>query len=145
MKPTKVKEMVWPQDDYTNKIHFAMKYMFSSQPHLTFTVSQMREHLQRGFKWLVTDNDRQSILLDKIISTGIRKLIQNNLVVLVTSKVSTERQWQHRKGAEVGSHTNITSDDDVAHTTDALKAIKGRAINARALWKLNHQEEQKAA
>ena len=135
----KTKEMVWPMDDYTNKIHFAMKYMFSSQSHLTFNIAQMRAHLQRGFSWLVTTNDRQSILLDKIISTGIRKLIQHNLVVQVTSKLSTERQWQWRKGAEVGSHTNITSEDSVLHNDKAAKAIKNRAVNARKLWALNHQ------
>lgn len=141
VKGTKVKEMVWPVDDYTNKIHYGMKYMFQSQPNLSFNIKQMREHLQRGYAWLKELNERQSILLDKIISTGIKKLIQHNLVVKVTSNVSTESQWQARKGVADSGYTNITSIDAVAQSTDATKASKNRAVNAKTLWELN----QKAA
>lgn len=132
--------MVWPVDDYTNKIHSALRCMFSLYPHLSFTKSQMAAHLVKGFGWLANPNERQSILLDKIIHTGITKLVQHNMVVLVKGATTIEKTWQHRKGMEVSGYTNITSEDAVLTNALAAKSIKNRAVGAKKLWELNHPQ-----
>jgi hypothetical protein len=139
MKP--IKEMVWPVDNYTNKIHDAMKCMFSLNPNLSYTVAQMREHLVRGFSWLNNPNKRQAEVLEMIISKGIGKLVQRGVAVKVTSSTSVERQWQLKRGADVSGYTNITSSDSVAANDKVLAKIKGRSLNAQALWKLNNPEK----
>jgi hypothetical protein len=138
MKPAStVEEMVWPVEGYTDKLHFGLKTMFSTYHWLTFTVTQMESHLVKGYKWLSVDDDRQKVVLKKIITTGIRKLIQAGLVKKVSSNVSTESQWIAVKGVENSAYTSITSQDEVALTEAAKRAIKGRAVNAMDLWRLN--------
>ena len=126
-------------DDYTNKIHGAMKCMFSLNPNLSYTVGQMESHLVRGFSWLANPTARQSIVLQMVISKGIGKLEQLGIVVKVTSKTSVERQWQSKKGVTLSGYTNITSIDAVAANSKVAAKIKGRSLNAKKLWELNHQ------
>ncbi len=132
-----ISEQVWPVENYTDKIHSGLKAMFSLYPHLTFTVDQMRAHIVRGYNWLANPNDRQTALLNKIIQTGIKKLIQANRVKKVTSNVSVESQWQAASAVADSGYVNVTSEDSVAQTDDAKKACERRAIGGRSLWKLN--------
>lgn len=130
--------MVWPVEGYTDKIHTGLKMMFQLRPWLTYTIPQMKEHIIRGYHWLANPTERQSALLDKIVKTGIQKLVQHGKVKKVTSKTATEAQWQWAAGVDE-SHINVTSEDSVAHSEEALNAAKGRAIGGRTLWKLNNE------
>lgn len=139
--------MVWPHLNYTDKIHSALRYMFSAQPHLSFTSEQMKSHIVKGFEWLKNNNKKQDQLLDKIIKTGIQKLIQSGKVSKVTSRVSVDAQWQATSSVAESGYTNITSSDSVATSDDAKKAISRRAIGTKKLWELNKIQKplQKAA
>jgi len=133
-----LQEMVWPVENYTDKIHTGIKTMFQLRHWLTFTIPQMREHLVRGYPWLANPTARQTELLDKIIKTGIQKLIQSGKVKKVLSVVSVEPQWQWAADVvENDGFTNVTSEDSVAQTDEAKKAAGRRAIGGRTLWKLN--------
>lgn len=129
-------EMVWPVENYTDKIHTALKVMFQLRPWLTYTIEQMKAHVVRGYPWLANPSERQTVLLNKIIKTGIQKLVQGGLVKKVTSKTATESQWQSARGVDE-SHINITSEESVAQTPEAVKAIGRRALGGRSLWRLN--------
>jgi hypothetical protein len=133
-----ITEMVWPVENYTDKIHTGLAAMFTTYPWLTFTVGQMEMHLTRGYGWLTTETPQRKHLLDKLITTGIRKLIQTGRVQKVTSKVSVEPQWMAVKGVESSSYTNVTSEDSVATTEEARKAVSRRSVGVKKLWKLNH-------
>lgn len=138
MKATE--EMVWPVENYTDKIHQGIKFTFWNAPHLSFTREQLKASLVRGFTWLANPNERQSELLNKLVTTGVKKLIQKGIVKKVTSTVSVEPQWILSKTVEESGYTNITSDDSVAATEAAKKATERRAVGGRALWRLNHQQ-----
>ena len=116
-----------------------MKMMFSSRPWLSFTIQQMKEHLQKGYNWLKELDERQSQLLNKLIKTGIQKQIQLGNVKKVSSSVSVDGQWQWAVTVKDSGYKNVTSDDDVAQSEEAKKAINRRAIGGRSLWKLNGQ------
>jgi hypothetical protein len=135
-----VTEYVWPVENYTDKIHSALKAMFSTYPHLSFTVDQMLPFLVKGYSWLANPTERQTDLLKQIIKTGITKLIQTGKVKKVHSKLTVDSQWQNASAVAESGMVNITSEDSVAHTDDALKAIGRRAIGARALWKFNKEQ-----
>lgn len=130
-------EMVWPVENYTDKIHSALKAMFATYPHLSFTVNQMLPFLVRGYPWLKDPTERQTVLLKQIIKTGIQKLVQTGKVKKVTSKLSVESQWQAASAVAESGMINVTSEDSVAHTPEALKAITRRAVGGQSLWKLN--------
>jgi len=132
-----VTEMVWPVQNYTDKSHFGLKMMFATYPWLTFTAGQMESHLVKGFNWLANPDHRQRLVLDKIIRTGIRKLIQSGKVKKVTSNVSVEDQWIAVANVEGSGYTSLTSQDEVAKTDAAKKAASRRSIGARKLWSLN--------
>jgi len=136
-------EMIWPVPNYTDKIHSALKMMFSLYPLLSFTKDQMLPHLVKGYPWLANPNERQTVVLKHIIKTGIQKLVQANLVKKVTSKLSVNDQWQSTIGVAESSMINITSEDSVAQTKEARNAIKRRSIGGRNLWKLNHYPKMK--
>lgn len=133
-----LQEMVWPVENYTDKIHSGIKMMFQLRHWITFTIPQMKEHLVRGYPWLANPTTRQTELLDKIIKTGIQKLVQSGKVKKVTSLVSVEPQWQWATDvSENEGFTNVTSEDSVAQTDEAKKAAGRRAIGGRTLWRLN--------
>jgi len=135
-----VSEYVIPVKNYTDKIHTGIKMMFQLYPWLTFTRSQMMGHLQKGYDWMRELDEHQKAVVEKIISTGIKKLIQSGQVKKVTSSVSVEPQWQWAGAVEVGGYTNVTSEDSVAKTDAARKAITGRAIGGRTLYRLNNEK-----
>jgi hypothetical protein len=134
-----VSEMVWPVENYTDKIHTGLKMMFITYPWLSFTIPQMRQHLTKGYNWLANPTEAQTALLDKLIKTGIQKLIQLGTVKKVTSKVSVESQWQATAAVADSGMVNITSEDSVAHTEEARKAVKRRALGGKSLHVLNGQ------
>lgn len=129
--------MVFPVENYTDKIHVGVKVTMANYSHLSFTIHQLRPYLQAGYPWLKNLTERQGTLLDQIIKTGLAKLIQLGLVKKVTSKVSVESQWQWATKVAESGYTNVTSEDDVAQTDEAKKAVKRRAVAGRSLWKLN--------
>jgi hypothetical protein len=130
-------EMVFPVENYTDKIHTGVKATMANYSHLSFTLHQLRPYLQAGYPWLKNLTERQATLLDQIIKTGLAKLIQIGMVKKVTSKVSVESQWQWASKVAESGYTNITSEDDVAQTDEAKKAVNRRAVGGRSLWKLN--------
>jgi hypothetical protein len=133
-----LQEMVWPVENYTDKIHSGIKMMFQLRHWITFTIPQMKEHLVKGYPWLANPTTRQTELLDKIIKTGIQKLTQLGKVKKVTSSVSVESQWQWASDVvENDGFTNVTSEDSVAQTDEAKKAAGRRSIGGRTLWQLN--------
>jgi hypothetical protein len=132
-------EMVWSVENYTDKIHTGVSAVFTTYPWLTFTVSQMKEHISKGYHWLVVETPQQSQLLDKIVSTACKKLVQTGRIKKVTSKFSVDNQWMAVKGVESSSYTNVTGTTAVATTNEAKKAVGRRSIGARKLWELNHK------
>ena len=134
-----IQDFVWPVENYTTKIHSGIKIMFQLRPWLSYTISQMKESLVNGYPWLANPNERQTALLNKILKTGIQKLVQAGLVKKVHSNTTVESQWQSTGGVEGSGYDNVTSVDSVAATADAKKAIKHRAIGGRSLWRLNHK------
>jgi hypothetical protein len=134
-----VTEYVWPVENYTDKIHSALKAMFSTYPHLSFTVDQMLPFLVKGYPWLANPSERRTVLLKQIIKTGITKLVQMGKVQKVHSKLTVDSQWQSAAAVAESGMVNITSEDSVAHTDAAKKAIGSRAIGGQSLWKLNGQ------
>ena len=130
-------DQVWPVTDYTNKIHTGVRASMASNSHLSFTVTQLFPFLQRGYPWLKTLNERQETLLKQIIKTALTKLVQKGEVKKVFSTVQIEPQWQWSSKVSESGYKDVTSQDDVAQTDEAKKAIKSRSIGARSLWKLN--------
>ena len=131
-------EMVWPVEGYTDKINFGIRMAFQSFPWLSFTKGQIKTQLTKGYVWLKVTNDRQSVVLDKLISTGVKKLIQSGKVKKVTSNISVEPQWQAASTVAESGYINVTSEDSVAKTSEALKAISRRSIGSTALYRLNN-------
>jgi hypothetical protein len=132
-----LQDQIFPVKDYTEKIHIGVRQSMVSNSHLSFTVAQLFPFLQRGYPWLKTLNERQETLLKQIIKTALTKLVQKGEVKKVFSTVQVEPQWQWASKVAESGYTNITSDDEIAQTDDAKKAIKSRSIGARSLWKLN--------
>ena len=130
-------EQVFPVENYTDKIHFGVKHQMESFAHLSFTLSQLRPYVQSGYPWLKTLTERQAVLLDQIIKTGLTKLVQLGKVKKVTSNVSVESQWQWATTVAESGYTNITSEDSVAQTDEAKKAVARRAVGGRSLHRLN--------
>lgn len=132
-----VGEMVWPVENYTDKIHSAVKITLQTYSHLAFSITQIRPYLERGYAWLKNPNERQSALLNQLIRGGMTKLIQLGKVKKVSSMVSVEQQWQWASAVAEGGYTNVTSNDEVAQTEEAQKAVGRRAAGGRSLWLLN--------
>ena len=130
-------EQVWPVENYTDKIHTGIKATFRTNHWLSFSLHQLRPFLERGYSWLKNPSEKQSQLLDKIILTGIKKMIQEGNLKKVTSTVSVESQWQWAADVAASGYTNVTSEDSVAQTDEAKKGIKRRALGGMSLWRLN--------
>jgi hypothetical protein len=135
MKP--LSEQIFPVENYTDKIHVGVKAQMKRFAHLAFTISQLRPYVQSGYPWLKTLDERQTSLLDQIMKTGLAKLVQQGLVKKVSSKVSVEKQWQWAANVADSGYTNVTSEDSVASTPEALKKSSRRAVGAMSLWRLN--------
>jgi len=129
--------MVWPVENYTDKIHSGVKFTLQNYSHLAFSVEQLRPFLERGYPWLKNPNERQAALLNQLIRGGMTKLVQLGKVKKVSSKVSTEPQWQWASAVADSGYTNVTSNDEVAQTPEAQKAVGRRAVGGRSLWLLN--------
>ena len=128
---------VFPIENYTDKIHTGLKVMFKACPLISFTRDQMKVHLQRGYPWLQTLTEIQSTLLNQLIVTGIKKLIQAGIVKKVMSKFSVDNQWQLAITVSASGYFNATSESAVAVTDEARKACERRAIGGRSLQRLN--------
>lgn len=135
-----IADYVWPVENYTDKIHTCLKTMFTLQKHLSFTKDQMRSHLIRSYIWLASNNATQQQLMDKLISTGIKKLIQAGIVKKVTSKLSVTDQWQYAEYVTQCGYTDITSSMAVAKTDAARKAALRRSLGGSTLHRLNNLE-----
>ena len=132
-----INELVWPVAGYTDKISSGIKFTFLRAPHLSFTVKQIRESLERGFPWLKNPNEHQLAVLNKLINLYTKRLIQDGVVKKVKSNVSVESQWMAASAvADSGMH-NVTSADHVAVTVAAKKGVSKRPVNARRLFEMN--------
>jgi len=132
-----VGEMVWPVENYTDKIHSAVKFTMEHYSHLAFSIEQIRPFLERGYPWLKDPNERQLALLNQLIRSAMTKLVQLGKVKRVSSAVSVETQWQWASAVASSGYTNITSNDEVAQSEEAKKAVARRATGGRSLWLLN--------
>jgi hypothetical protein len=133
-----IAEQVWPVENYTDKINFAVKYTLLNFPWLTFTVPQIVERIKNGYPWLALENDRQKTTLEKLIAKASGRLVQLGLIVRVKNSTTVERTWQATKIAMESGNTVITSIDSVAHTDKAKAACQRRSIGGRTLFKLNN-------
>lgn len=130
-------QMIWPVDNYTDKIHSGVKMTMELNSHLSFTVNQLLPFLERGYTWLKNPNAQQAQWLKIIISKGLGKLIQMGKVKKVSSNVSVEGQWQWASAVANSGYTNVTSEASVAQTEEAQKAVGRRAISRKKLRQLN--------
>jgi hypothetical protein len=83
------------------------------------------------------------VVLNKIIKTGIQKLIQHGLVKKVHSQMTVEGQWQWAASVAEGGLQDITGADKVATSKEAVKASSRRALGGKSLWVLNHKHQVK--
>jgi hypothetical protein len=134
-------EMVWPVEKYTDKVYDELGVMFTKYGWLSFTKDQIADHMKRELPWLGSNTENQNVLLNRLISTGIKKLVQLGVVVEVTSNVSVDLQWKHAEGVENSGYASVTDPKSVAKTEDAKKAISRRAIGTKKLRKLNEIKE----
>lgn len=132
-------EPVWDKENYTNEIHSALKYLMTNQVRQATGIQGLCDAVARGFRWLKLEDDRQKALLRKIVSTGLRKWVQQGLVVEVKSNVSVEKQFLSRKWLPESGYISITSEDHVAKTQKARKKSSNRALNAMDLFRLNRE------
>lgn len=132
-----VGDMVWPVENYTDKIHSAVKITLQTYSHLAFSVEQIRPFLERGYVWLKNPTERQLTLLNQLIRSAMTKLVQLGKVKQVSSRVSVDTQWQWASAVAESGYTNVTSADHVAQTPEAQKAVARRAAGGRSLWLLN--------
>lgn len=127
--------MVFPVTGYTDKIHEATGQVFVSRPWLTFTRKQLTADVIRSLPWLSVElSAGQTTVLNHIISTGIRLLIQRGTIKKVKGPTTVEPEWQAVAGINVDVYKNITGNDCVAK--DPTK-VGNRALNLKRLRKLN--------
>jgi len=130
-------EQVWPVENYTDKIQVGVKAQMRRFAHLAFTVDQLLPYVQSGYPWLKNPNERQMTWLKAIIGKTLGKLVQQGLVKKVKSNVQVAPQWQWAEAVKNSGYQDVTSQDDVATTDAAKKAVGRRSIGGRALWRLN--------
>lgn len=128
--------MVFQVAGYTDKIHEATGQVFVTRPWLTFTRKQLTSDIIRSLPWL---NGKvltagQTTVLNHIISTGIRLLIQRGAIKKVKGPTTVEPEWQAVAGINVEVYKNITGNDCVAK--DPTK-VGNRALNLKQLRALN--------
>ncbi len=133
-----ISEMVWPVENYTDKIWVAVKYTVLATPWLSFTVGQIVDRIRNGYPWLTLDTERQQVTLAKLVAKAMGKMVQQSLAVRVKGPTTVETTWQAVAGLTGSGYKSVTSEDSVAHTPEALKACKRRSIGGRSLWKLNN-------
>jgi hypothetical protein len=128
-------DMVFPIQGYTDKIIDATGQVFVSRPWLTFTRSQLTADVIRGLPWLTVElSAKQSTVLNHIISTSIRLLIQRGIIKKVKGPMTVEAEWQAKDGIAAGVYVNLTGDDCVAKNPTK---VGNRALNLKQLRELN--------
>ena len=132
-------DMVFQEVNYTDKIHDSIRRNFSERPWLTFTFNQIEEALVTEFDWLRGVDKHQKSVLSKVITTGVKKLIQLGEIKKVVGKLSTAAQWQWTDAIDLKSFKNITPDAAVAKSSNVKKMIKRRAISARSMYEFNKE------
>lgn len=137
MKNITIENMVWPVENYTDKINGELTLIFKSQRFITFTIKQLEQCLLKKLDWLTVDTSHKKQILNKLINTGIRKLIQANKIKEVTSNISVEKQWIATDGINMSSYVILTEDVEVAKTDKAMQASSRRCIGFKKLQELN--------
>lgn len=132
-----IETMVWPQPDYTNIIHAAVRETFHQSPFVTFTYDQLKDQLVKRLPWLSLDTHQKQLLLNKIVNTAIKKYIQIGLVKQVESNLSVSKQWIWAQFVDRTSYKNRTTSSEVASSEEAIAACLNRAISKKTLAKLN--------
>lgn len=135
-----IEEYVWPEKNYTDKIHDSIEGLFRQIHWRAIGLKEVEDHLLNKFKWLTVDTKNKKQLLNKLIRGGIKKLIQLGMVVECESKLSTEAQWMWAQSASDNKgYKVLTSTDEVAHNMDAVKKIRHRALSFEKVRKYNSE------
>lgn len=130
--------MVWPVEEYTDQIHFAVNYIFETSA-IAFSIEQMASRVRTELPWLTVDTERKTLTLHKIIRTAITRMVQQGTVRQVFYKTQTEPQWMWSKLVSQSAYKDITNNDLVAKTSAAVKAIHRRAVSLSTMFQLNSQ------
>ena len=134
-----LEEYVWPEKDYTDKIHSAVRETFRQSKFVSFTYDQLVQQLVKRFSWLKLETDRHHAVLDKIIKTAIRKFTQLGLIKECRSKVSVEKQWIWSQFINETPYENMTTQDELAQTEIAINQCLHRAVSSKTLKIYNNQ------
>lgn len=134
-----IEEYVWPEKDYTDKIHNAVREIFRQSKFVSFTYDQLVQQLTKRFRWLTLKTEKQSTVLNKVIRTAIRKFTQLGLIKECKSKMSIERQWMWAQFINETSYENVTTEDEVAQTEIAINRCLHRAVSGNTLKIYNNQ------
>ena len=131
-----VTEMVFSVEGYTDKIQSSINQIFTSRPWLTFTRKQLTSEVIHSLTWLNGKilTEGQTTVLNHIISTGIRLLIQRGVIKKVKGPTTVEPEWQFVEGINGVVYKNLTGNDCVAK--DVTK-VGNRAMNRKQLRELN--------
>jgi hypothetical protein len=114
-----------------------IEHTFKRSPHLTFTHAQLVSVLKHDLAWLVTDTPHRELVLLRLVNLYTKRLVQAGKVKRVISKLSVDHQWMWAAGISETVYINVTSEDEVAHTTAARNGIKWNPLNAETLRILN--------
>lgn len=139
MRGHTVDEYVWPEVNYTDKIHDTVHEILRRQPYLRFNKNQIKDLLVRELPWLTLDTEKRKSLASKLITTGLRKFEQAGLIKEVIDVTLHEKGWMWASGAKEQEKTfaNITPEDEIAKNQQALKACLNRSLSRENIKKLN--------
>lgn len=135
-----IENYVWPEVNYTDKIHDEVEGLFRQITWRPLTLIEISEFLLKKLPWLTIDTPHRKKILNMIVRKGITKLVQLGLVVEVWSKVTTDKQWNWAQGADKETYKVLTSADEVATNMDAVKKIRNRALSIKDVRKYNREE-----
>jgi len=134
-----VETYVWPEKNYTDQIHDAVEGLFRQITWRPLVLSEISEQLSKKFPWLVLDTPYRKKTLNMIVRRGITKLVQLGLIVEIKSNVTTDKQWQWSQDVDKNTYKVLTSADEVAHSMEAVKRIRNRALSAEEVRKYNRE------
>lgn len=137
----KVETYIWPEPNYTDKIHKELFDVMKLQSYLRFNVQQMLEVLTKRLKWFTLDTDQRKTWARKIVKNGFQKYEQAGLVKETIDVILHEKGYIITSGANEQSETfqSITPEDEVAKTPEAMKRVLNRSVNRKEIKRLNNQ------
>lgn len=133
--------MIFELDHYTDRIHAQMRFLFQNS-HQAVNRANITDFVVRSLGLPKERTPRQEGILNKVIHTGIEKMIQLGEIDLVRSHMSTEREWLWHDYIEGSGYQSLLSTDNHnrARNMKALKLVKNRALSRKQLSKLNESK-----